>query len=84
LKNQYFLLIISLIESIQILFKALTLPNRLSVNLFCGSLLGNIFILPIFDHSLTMLVYYCFILILIFELDNAGLHLFIFLLLSMN
>jgi hypothetical protein len=84
LKNSLFLSVISLLESIQIFFKALTLPNRLSVNLFSGSLLGNIFIAPIFDHSLTILVYYCLFVVGILELNNAGLHLFIFLLLSRN
>ena len=64
------------------LFKTLTLPNRLSLNLFSGNLVINIFIFPLLDHLLTQLVCYSFIIILIYEINNGSLQLFIFSLLS--
>ena len=81
---QQFLFLLSLIEFISIIFRTLTLPNRLSLNIFSGNLLITIFILPLIDHSLTQLIYYLFNLIVIQEINNGFLQLFIFSLLSMN
>ena len=83
-ENQYFLLLLGFIEFISIFFRTLTLPNRLSLNLFSGNLLINIFLFPLIDHFLTQLISYILILILIYEINNGSLQLFIFSLLSMN
>ena len=81
---QQFLFLLSLIEFISIFFRTLTLPNRLSLNLFSGNLLITIFILPLIDHSFTQLIYQSFTIIVIYEINNGFLQLFIFSLLSMN
>ena len=81
---QQFLFLLSLIEFISIFFRTLTLPNRLSLNLFSGNLLINIFLFPFIDHSLTQLIQYLFTIIVIYEINNGSLQLFIFSLLSMN
>ena len=83
-QNQFILILFCLLEFISILFRALTLPNRLSVNLFSGSLLINIFILGVIDHSLIQLVYFYLNLLLFYEVNNAILQLFIFSLLTMT
>ena len=56
-QNQYLLFLLNLIEFISIFFRILTLPNRLSLNLFSGNLLITIFIFPLIDHSLIQLIY---------------------------
>ena len=56
-QNQYLLFLLNLIEFISIFFRILTLPNRLSLNLFSGNLLITIFIFPLIDHSFTQLIY---------------------------
>ena len=56
-QNQYLLFLLNLIEFISIFFRVLTLPNRLSLNLFSGNLLITIFIFPLIDHSLIQLIY---------------------------
>ena len=81
---EQFLFLLSLIEFISIYFRTLTLPNRLSLNLFSGNLLITIFILPLIDHSFTQLIYQSFTIIVIYEINNGFLQLFIFSLLSMN
>jgi len=56
-QNQYLLFLLNLIEFISIFFRVLTLPNRLSLNLFSGNLLITIFILPLIDHSFSQLIF---------------------------
>ena len=56
-QNQYLLFLLNLIEFISIFFRVLTLPNRLSLNLFSGNLLISIFIFPLIDDSFSQLIY---------------------------
>ena len=82
--NQYLLLIPIFIDCILIFFKTLSLPNRLSVNLFAGSLIINILTIA-YTTFLASLGLTAFGLVINFyEIFNPSLQLLIFSLLTME
>ena len=53
LKAQLFLVLLSLLEALSALFRTLTLPNRLSVNIFAGSMIISVLAIGCLSLSLT-------------------------------
>ena len=82
-----FLFIILLLESFTIFFQSLTLSNRLSINMLCGTLLTSLLSLFLLSSSITYaitsLILLTFLFIVFsFEILNSSIQLFIFLLLT--
>ena len=84
---QLFLFILGILESFSSLFQSLTLSNRLSINMLCGSLLTSLLslfllscgIYSILSESLLLLF---LLMVFSFEIINSSIQLFIFLVLS--
>ena len=51
-RSQLFLVLLSLLELISLVFRTLTLPNRLSVNLFAGIMIVNVVSINISNFSI--------------------------------
>jgi len=85
-KNQYFLLLLTLLELLSILFRTMTLPNRLTINLLAGSLIVLIistqYITNASSIAILLMLNLFGIVITFYEMYNAGLQLFIFVLLT--
>ena len=79
--NQYLLLLFTFIDFILIFFNTLSLPNRLSVNLFAGSLIMNIITIT-FQASFGFTAFG--LVIKFYEIVNPCLQLLIFSLLTME
>jgi hypothetical protein len=77
---EWFLLILVLLESFSGIFQSLTLSNRLSTNMLCGSLLTSLLSLFLLScgikSSITSLIVFSF------EILNSSIQLFIFMVLS--
>jgi len=84
---ELFLFILGILESFSSLFQSLTLSNRLSINMICGSLLTSLLCLFCLSCGivfiLSELILMMFLLIVFsFEILNSLIQLFIFLVLS--
>jgi hypothetical protein len=84
-RSQLFLVLLSLLELISLVFRTLTLPNRLSVNLFAGIMIVNVVSINSSNFSITaMLMGLIGLVIMIYELFNLILQMFILNLLTMD
>jgi len=82
-----FLFTLGILESFSSLFQSLTISNRLSINMLCGSLLTSLlslFILSCGIYSILSesLLFLFLFLVFGFEIINSSIQLFIFLVLS--
>ena len=83
--TQLFLVLLSLLELISSVFRTLTLPNRLSVNLFAGIMIVNVVSINSSNFSITALLMGLIgLVIMIYELFNLILQMFILNLLTMD
>ena len=89
--NQYLLLLLTFLDFILIFFNTLSLPNRLSVNLFAGSLIINIITIGYTTSKASSgndpsyIIFTAFGLVINFyEIFNPCLQLLIFSLLTME
>ena len=84
-RTQLFLVLLSLLELISSMFRTLTLPNRLSVNLFAGIMIVNVVSINISNFSIiAALMGLIGLVIMIYELFNLILQMFILNLLTMD
>ena len=84
-RTQLFLVLLSLLELISSMFRTLTLPNRLSVNLFAGIMIVNVVSINSSNFSITALLMGLIgLVIMIYELFNLILQMFILNLLTMD
>ena len=85
-RTQLFLVLLSLLELISSMFRTLTLPNRLSVNLFAGIMIVNVVSINSSNFSINALLMGSLIglVIMIYELFNLILQMFILNLLTMD
>ena len=87
---QLFLVLLSFMESFSYLFQSLTVSNRLSINLFAGSLLTaliSVAVVSMVSFLAFSLVYFLLVLIVglvSFEFLNSSIQLFIFGLLTLD
>ena len=73
-----FLVLLSLLELISSMFRTLTLPNRLSVNLFAGIMIVNVVSINSSNFSIIgVLICLIGLVIMIYELLNLILFLFL-------
>jgi hypothetical protein len=82
-----FLFILCLLESFSSFFQSLTLSNRLSINMLCGSLLTSLlslflFICGIKSSITSMIILMLLLIVFSFEILNSSIQLFIFMVLS--
>ena len=84
-RTQLFLVLLSLLELISSMFRTLTLPNRLSVNLFAGIMIVNVVSINIYNFPISALMIWLIgLVIMIYELFNLILQMFILNLLTMD
>ena len=84
-RTQLFLVLLSLLELISSMFRTLTLPNRLSVNLFAGIMIVNVVSINSSNFSIIgLLICLIALVIMIYELCNLILQMFILNLLTMD
>lgn len=84
-RTQLFLVLLSMLELISSMFRTLTLPNRLSVNLFAGIMIVNVVSINISNFSIiAMSMGLIGLVIMIYELFNLILQMFILNLLTMD
>lgn len=84
-RTQLFLVLLSMLELISSMFRTLTLPNRLSVNLFAGIMIVNVVSINISNFSIiASLMGLIGLVIMIYELFNLILQMFILNLLTMD